>query len=143
MIRNKHILFTFRLTVGSIFTWAGLLKIIDPHGFAQSIANYKIFPQGMSLFLALVLPWIEVICGIFLISGIFRKASTLIISGSLAIFLILITVSILRGLDIDCGCFGNLGRKVDYKLLLVDSLLLFFSLNIVFYEYRYRIAYNC
>jgi len=142
MIRNKHILFTFRLTVGGIFTWAGLLKIIDPHGFAQSIANYNIFPQGMSLFLALVLPWIEVICGIFLISGIFRKASTIIISGSLAIFLILIAVSILRGLDIDCGCFGNLGRKVDYKLILLDSLLLFFSLNIVFYEYRYRITHD-
>lgn len=135
-------LFIFRLTVGCIFTWAGLMKIIDPRGFAQSIANYNIFPQGMSLFLALVIPWIEVICGIFLISGIFRKASTLIISGSLAIFLILIAVSILRGLDIDCGCFGSLSRKVDYKLILLDSLLLFFSMNMVFYEYRYRITHD-
>ena len=130
MIRNKYILFAFRLVVGGIFIWAGLLKIFDPLGFAESIANYKAFPQVISFFLAMVLPWIEVICGVLLILGIFRSASALLLSGVLAAFLVLIAVTILRGIDIDCGCFGNLSRKVDYKLILTDSVLLFFSLNI-------------
>ena len=132
MIRNKYILIAFRLVVGGMFIWAGVSKIIDPLGFAQNIANYRVFPEGISFFLALVLPWIEVICGVFLILGIFRSASALLLSGFLAVFLVLSTVTILRGIDIDCGCFGSLSGKVDYKLILMDSVLLFFCLNIYF-----------
>jgi putative oxidoreductase len=134
MIRNKYIIIAFRLVVGGVFTWAGVSKIIDPLGFAQSIANYRVFPQVISFFLALVLPWIEIICGVFLILGIFRSASALFLSGLLAVFLVLTIVTIIRGIDIDCGCFGNLSRKVDYELILMDSVLLFFSLNIFFYS---------
>jgi len=130
MVRNKYILFTFRLLAGGVFIWAGLLKIFDPLGFAQNIANYRVFPQGISFFLALFLPWLEVICGIFLVVGIFRGASSLLLSGLLSVFLVLIILTILRGIDIDCGCFGSIGRKIDYNLILMDSVLLFFSLNI-------------
>jgi len=132
MISNKYILIAFRLIVGGMFIWAGVSKIIDPLGFAQNIANYRVFPEGISFFLALVLPWIELICGVFLILGIFRYASALLLSGFLAVFLVLITVTIIRGIDIDCGCFGSLSAKVDYKLIIEDSVLLFFSLNIYF-----------
>lgn len=141
MIRNKYILIAFRLVVGGMFIWAGVSKIIDPLGFAQNIANYRVFPGGISFFLALVLPWIEVICGVFLILGIFRSASALLLSGFLAVFLVLSTVTILRGIDIDCGCFGSLSGKVDYKLILMDSVLLFFSLNIYFSRKAVRVKF--
>ena len=132
MIRNKNILFAFRLVVGGVFIWAGILKIIDPLGFAQSIANYRIFPSVLSFFLAVVLPWIEVVCGVFLVFGIFRHASSLLFSGLLGAFLLLMVVTLLRGIDVDCGCFGSLSQELDYKLILTDSVLLFFSLNIFF-----------
>jgi len=135
MIRNKHILLFFRLVVGGVFIWAGLSKIFDPLGFAQNIANYRIFSQSVSLFLALILPWIEVICGLLLVMGIFRETASFILSGSLVVFLGLIIVTLIRGLDIDCGCFGSLNRSVDYKLLLMDCVLLFFSLNIFMSQY--------
>ncbi len=132
MIRNKYIIIAFRLVVGGMFMWAGVSKIIDPLGFAQNIANYRIFTEGISFFLALVMPWIEVICGVFLILGIFRSASALLLSGFLVVFLVLITATLIRGIDIDCGCFGSLSGKVDYKLIVTDSILLFFCLNIYF-----------
>lgn len=141
MIRNKYILITFRLVVGGMFIWAGVSKIIDPLGFAQNIANYRVFPEGISFFLALALPWIEVICGVLLILGIFCSASALLLSGFLAVFLVLSTVTILRGIDIDCGCFGSLSGKVDYKLILMDGVLLFFSLNIYFSRKAVRIKF--
>jgi uncharacterized membrane protein YphA (DoxX/SURF4 family) len=132
MIRNKYILLVLRLVVGGVFLWAGILKIFDPLEFAQGIADYRVFPRVISLFLALVLPWLEVLCGVLLILGVFRNASALLVSCLLAGFLVLIISAILRGLDIDCGCFGSLSQKADYKLILTDSLLLFFSLNILF-----------
>lgn len=132
MIRNKHILLAFRLVLGGVFIWAGILKILNPLEFAQSVSNYRVFPSGISFFLALILPWIEVVCGVFLVIGIFRHASALLVSGLLSAFLVLIIVTIIRGLDVDCGCFGSLSQKVDYTLILTDSVLLFFSLNIFF-----------
>jgi len=132
MIGNKYLVFSFRIILGGVFIWAGLLKIFDPLGFAEAIANFRVFPQWISFFLALMLPWIEVISGIFLILGLFRHASALILSLLLAAFLVLIVVTIMRGIDIDCGCFGSFSQKVDYKLILTDCVLLFLSLNIFF-----------
>jgi uncharacterized membrane protein YphA (DoxX/SURF4 family) len=130
MISNKYVLISFRLIVGAVFIWAGILKILDVLGFAQSIANYRIFPYWLSFFLALALPWLEVICGAFLVFGLFRRSSALLLSGLLAAFLALVVITIARGLDVDCGCFGSLSRKVDYLLLITDCILLFFSLNV-------------
>jgi len=132
MIRNRNVLLVLRVIVGGVFIWAGILKILDPLEFTQGIANYRVFPRFISFSLALVLPWLEVICGFFIIAGIFRKASAFLVSCLLAGFLVLVFSAILRGLDIDCGCFGSLSRKADYKLILIDSLLLFFTLNIFF-----------
>jgi uncharacterized membrane protein YphA (DoxX/SURF4 family) len=130
MIRNKSILLVFRLVVGGVFIWAGLLKILDPLEFAQNIANYRVFSRDLSLLAAIVLPWLEILCGVLVIFGIFRSASSLLLSGLLAAFLVLITVTIFRGLDVDCGCFGSLGRHVDYSLLLADIVLLYLTLSI-------------
>ncbi len=116
--------------VGGVFVWAGILKVFDPLGFAQDIANYRVFPRGLTFFIALTLPWIEIFCGIFVFAGIFRTAGSLLLSCLLVGFLVLTVSALLRGLDIDCGCFGSFGRKVDLKLILTDSVLLFFSLNI-------------
>jgi putative oxidoreductase len=130
MIRNKSILRVFRFVVGGVFIWAGLLKILDPLEFSQNIANYHVFSRDLSFLTALVLPWLEVLCGILVIFGIFRPASSFLLSGLLGVFLILITVTIFRGLDVDCGCFGSIGRHVDYRLLLTDIVLLYLTLNI-------------
>ncbi len=138
MIHNKYVLWLFRLVVGGVFIWAGVLKIIDPLEFAQNIANYRVVSRDISFFLALVLPWLEVLCGILVILGIFRSASSLLLSGMLGIFLVLITVTILRGLDVDCGCFGSIGRHVDYRLLLTDIVLLYMTLNILISSFRSR-----
>ncbi len=132
MIGNRYLLFTFRLVVGGVFIWAGLSKIFDPLSFAENISNYRLFPHWMSFFIALALPWIEVICGVFLILGLFQRSSAFLLSLLLAFFLTLIVVTILRGINVDCGCFGSIGRKVDLNLILFDGVLLFLSLNILF-----------
>ena len=124
--------FFFRLMLGGVFIWTGLLKIMDPLEFAQSIANYRIFPRLLVFLLALILPWIELLCGLCLILGLFQETSTMILSGLLVGFLIMIIITLFRGIDIDCGCFGAFSRKVDFRLLLTDAALLFLALSIKF-----------
>ena len=131
MIRNKHFLLAFRLIVGGMFFASGFLKIGDPLAFAQNIKNFRIVSHEMAFMTALILPWIEILCGALLITGILRRPSALLVSCLLAGFIILVGVTMARGIDTDCGCFGSLSHKADWRLLVQDVLLLYFSLNIL------------
>lgn len=119
-----------RIMLGGVFIWSGILKVKEPLEFAQNVANYRIFPVEISFLVALVLPWIELICGVFLIVGLFRRASALVLAGLLCAFLVLIISTMVRGIDVDCGCFGSIGRKVDYLLVLTDAFLLYLASHI-------------
>ncbi len=132
MSGNKWVLLGCRLVVGGLFIWAGVLKIIDPLGFAQSIENYRFFPRGLVFIIAIVLPWVEVLSGVFLIVHLFRRSSALIISVLLIGFIGLVVIAMLRGIDTTCGCFGSLSRKADLSLILMDTGMLFLALNVFF-----------
>jgi putative oxidoreductase len=127
VIRNKAVLLAFRLIVGGVFVWAAVLKIRDPLGFAQNIANYRVVGDAIAFWTALVLPWIELAAGAFLIVGLWRRTSALLISMMLAGFIVLVAVTVARGIDVDCGCFGSLSRRADLVLILQDAALLFMS----------------
>ena len=116
------------------------MKIIDPLGFAQSIENYRFFPRALVFVIAVILPWVEVLSGACLIVGLFRRSSAFIISVLLIGFIGLVAVAMLRGIDTTCGCFGGLSRKADLRLILMDSALLFLTLNVFFAQSRSRLS---
>lgn len=130
MIRNKFVLYAFRLIIGGLFIYAGVIKIADPLGFARDIQNYRILPPAACLFIALILPWFEALSGAFLIVGIFKRTSAWLLSFLLAGFIVLVIITMARGLDVDCGCFGSLSRKADGRLILEDALMLFMVLEV-------------
>lgn len=132
MIRNRRLLLFFRFVVGGVFIWAGVLKVVDPLGFAESIMNYQVFPRGLAFVIALLLPWAEVITGGLLIVGLLRRASALLISLLLIGFIGLVALALARGIDTTCGCFGSLSRRADISLILTDLGLLYLSLCVFF-----------
>jgi putative oxidoreductase len=132
MIRHKDLLLVFRLIVGGAFFTAGLLKVGNPLEFAQNIKNFRVVSYELSFLAALILPWIEILCGALLLTGILRRPSALLVSGLLVGFIILVAVTMARGIDTDCGCFGSLSHKADWLLLFQDGILLFLSVNILF-----------
>jgi uncharacterized membrane protein YphA (DoxX/SURF4 family) len=111
---------------------------VDPLKFAQDILNYQIFSEQISFWTALILPWIELLCGVFLISGIAIRGSSFLISGMLILFIILISITLIGGKKIDCGCFGFLSHTVDWSLLVQDLILLIFS-SFVFFLYTKKL----
>ena len=132
MIRSKHIMLAFRLIVGGVFFASGLLKVGDPLAFAQDIQNFRLVSHEVSFMTALILPWIEILCGALLITGILRRPSALLASGLLLGFIVLVGITMARGIDTDCGCFGSLSHKADWRLLLQDGVLLLMSLSVLF-----------
>ena len=94
-----------RLLLAGIFIYASLDKIFDPTAFAEVIYNYLILPDYLINLTALVLPWLELILGLFLLIGLFREGSVVIVTGLLVLFLSAVIFNLARGLDIYCGCF--------------------------------------
>lgn len=130
---NPYLLFVSRLVIGFVFIYAGVEKISDPAGFSQSIANYKLLPIWMINFLAIILPWIELISGILLVFGISVRENSAIISALLSIFIIAVAISLFRGLSIDCGCFGK-GSEIGWYKIGENLLMLVFSLALIAFD---------
>jgi uncharacterized membrane protein YphA (DoxX/SURF4 family) len=103
----KYLLLAARLLIGGLFVYASVHKIVDPEAFAQSIRNYQMIPPEWTNISALILPWIELIAGVFLILGVLTKPSALITTSLMAIFLVALFYAYTMGLDIDCGCFTS------------------------------------
>ncbi|MDI6849820.1 MAG: MauE/DoxX family redox-associated membrane protein [Candidatus Saccharicenans sp.] len=132
VLKNRLFLLLLRLVVGGVFIWAAVTKIADPLSFAQDVRNYRLVGQSLSFLTAIILPWVELVAGIFLVIGIFPRSSALLISGLLVFFIILVAVTMLRGIDVECGCFGTFSRKADLGLILEDLLWLVMSLVLLF-----------
>jgi uncharacterized membrane protein YphA (DoxX/SURF4 family) len=121
----KFLNFILRLGLGGIFITAGVIKIINPAQFASDIANYRLMPHELINLLAITLPWIEVVAGVLLITGPWKRASALAILLMMIVFLVAVGQATARGLNIKCGCFGTVeGRKVGLIALAEDSAML-------------------
>ncbi len=132
MVRNRTVLLVFRIILGALFVYAGVVKTLDPLDFAQSVRNYALVGQSLSFVAAIVLPWLEILAGAFLIAGIFKRGAALIISGLLIFFIVLTVVTMVRGLDVDCGCFGAISRKAGLGVILEDLAMLYLGFCLLF-----------
>lgn len=114
-----------RILLGAVFIYAALLKIADPVAFAGSVAAYRILPYFASYLTAAVLPFLELFCGLLLVCGYRVRGSALIIAIMNLVFIIALSTAIVRGLDIDCGCFKQGGAKTTpWTALLRDAVFL-------------------
>ncbi|MGZ5514942.1 MAG: MauE/DoxX family redox-associated membrane protein [Candidatus Aminicenantales bacterium] len=132
MVRNKTALLVFRVVLGGLFVYAGVVKVLEPLDFAQNIRNYDLVGQSLSFIAAIVLPWLEILAGAFLALGIWKRAAALAISGLLIFFIVLTFVTMIRGLDVDCGCFGAIDRKAGLGVILEDLAMLCLGLCVLF-----------
>jgi uncharacterized membrane protein YphA (DoxX/SURF4 family) len=96
-----------QIALGAIFVVAALPKIADPPSFAHMIYNYRLVPSGLVNFAAIAMPWVELFTGLALILGIWTKPARTIIAALLVTFMIAISINLLRGNAIDCGCFDT------------------------------------
>ena len=122
---DKYI-FAFRLVLGITFVYASIDKVLHPDQFAKIIYYYKLMPGDLINVFALLLPWIELIAGIFLIFGYWEKSAALLITLLLVVFLVALTSAFARGIDISCGCFSTTSRVKGHVLSYIfrDALMI-------------------
>jgi uncharacterized membrane protein YphA (DoxX/SURF4 family) len=105
LLENRYVVLSARLLLGFVFVVASIDKLADPNAFAVSISYYRLVGEPVTLILATILPWVELLAGLFLLFGIMMRGSSLLLLLMLAVFTAGVISGIARGLDISCGCF--------------------------------------
>lgn len=95
-----------RILLGGVFVYASWEKIVDPADFANVIANYQILPATWVNPTALLLPWLELVCGLCLIVNRWTNGGALTAAVLMAIFISALGYNAYRGMDVNCGCFA-------------------------------------
>jgi uncharacterized membrane protein YphA (DoxX/SURF4 family) len=128
--QSDYLSLAFRVVVGIVFLFTGLTKVVAPGDFALTIQNYQIIPEISTNLIAVLLPWLEIFGGILLLSGLFGRGSALLLAALTIVFIIALTSAYLRGLNIECGCYGQ-GTKITLDKILLDVGLLLACLHLI------------
>jgi putative oxidoreductase len=144
LFRN-YIVFAVTIALAGVFIYAGADKLRDPLQFADSIAAFAILPAQFINLLALSLPPFEIASGLLLIVPQTRRIGALAVALMSAVFFSALLSALLRGLTLDCGCFGSgaPSRPRMWAELALD-ILLFATAMLVYLRTpaRFRERYN-
>ena len=135
ILKNSTVVFSLRILLGAVFIYASVDKIEKPWQFMAIIEGYDLTPGMLSYYLALFLPFLELICGLFLIGGKYVRGSAAIISALLLLFIGAISLALWHGLESNCGCFSlsGKGEAISFMRILEDLILLIVSLIILLF----------
>lgn len=133
LISNDYLTMFSRLFIGGMLIYASFYKIIEPASFAKSIWYYHLVPGFLINLMALILPWLELLCGIGLILGILYDGSRLWSALMMVVFIIALASTIYRGIDIDCGCFkASQGATTSaWSALIFDLVAMLFVIQLM------------
>jgi uncharacterized membrane protein YphA (DoxX/SURF4 family) len=133
-----------RVVLGSIFLISAALKLASPVEFAQSISNYQVFGLIFSQWGAVLIPALEAILGIMLLSRFWLKETFILTLGLYLIFDVMILQAYFRGLNVACGCFNPADQNpIDIYKLIENCVLTTLSfLSVIIYQKINRIVEN-
>lgn len=113
-----------RLLVAAVLIYAAYMKLKDSYLiFAMSIDAYQLLPPWAVMFVARTLPTFELLLGVAILAGWKLRYTAAAAAGLLGAFFVILVYSYLKGMTIDCGCFGT-GDMLSPKTLLRDGVLL-------------------
>ncbi len=99
-----------RWVLAALLIWAALPKIANLHEFQANMVAYQLpLPESLIRLASVVLPWLEFLCGMLLLTAAARRAALFWTMILFAVFVVATGQAWARGLEISCGCF-----KLDF-----------------------------
>jgi len=132
--RNRYVTFALRLVVGVTLIVSGAGKLPERAEFINLCQEYDLLPDVLARLYGTGLPWVEVIVGSFLLLGLLSRFASGI--GMLTALSCIIANSIIlyRGVNMECGCFGEMAVLQTRDALLIDIALLIMAFQILVHK---------
>lgn len=95
-----------RVVLGGVLLVAGALKVVDPQASVAAVRAYALLPGALATVVGWGLPFLEIVLGVLLVTGLAVRPAAIAAGLLLALFVGAVASAAARGLSIDCGCFG-------------------------------------
>lgn len=125
--KNQRIIYWLLcIAFGGTFVYTGFLKVweLGPIKFTDDIRSFHLLSDPWVAWLAMSLPWLEILCGAAVMTGILRRGGLLLLSMLLLVFLGAFIQAWIRGINPSCGCFGHTGLKTEVAAMIALDLIL-------------------
>jgi len=117
--------FVLRLMLALIFLFSSLAKLRNPSAFVREVSDYQVLPQPLARLFGRLLPFVELITAVLLLSGFLLIVGTGMAAFLLTSFTVVMTVMTTRGRQPKCNCFGTASTShVGWQTILRNLLLL-------------------
>jgi uncharacterized membrane protein YphA (DoxX/SURF4 family) len=137
-VENQWFGLLARLVLGAVLFAAGWLKAFKFDEAQMAVRAYEVLPITLANVLGVILPWFEIAVALLLILGVAVRPAAFASGILMLLFIAAITQAGLRGLSIDCGCFGGGGAVAPGKTKYLQEIARDFALFLLaLYLYRY------
>ena len=125
-----------RLALGGYFVWSGYQKVFV-HGlseFTRAVANYKMVYEPWDAVVAYTVPWVEMVCGVLVVLGLWKRGALWGLAGLVAGFAVGVAHAQAHKLNIACGCAGDPdGPPMNYSLMFAKFGGLWLAIFLIWY----------
>lgn len=120
---NKFVV--IRIIIGVFFVFSGFEKLAEPvENFQAVVESYDVLNHDLASVAALIMPWVELLAGVFVILGLWLKVSLGGLCCMTIMFIGVVGQAIVRALPInECGCFGESLSLPLPVVIVTDSIL--------------------
>lgn len=130
---NRYVILVFRLILAGFFLISAYGKLVDIERYSvDAVYNFGILPMVLARPFGLIMPFIELLCGLGLLFGVLTRLSALGIALMSLSFFIAKAIVLSQGRSIECGCFGavidtlaSVTIFMDLPMVALASLILF------------------
>jgi uncharacterized membrane protein YphA (DoxX/SURF4 family) len=120
----RWLILALRLGLGGLLLLAGALKVTHPEALAAAIAGFRLLPQAAIVPLAIAMPYVELLLGLYLVLGLFTRIAAYLVSIEFVVYAAAIASAVLRHIPANCGCFGPNDRATaDWPHVVLDLIL--------------------
>ncbi len=125
MKRLRFLFVALRILIGILFLVSGTEKLTHNYeNFILVVQSYKVLSDHGAVYIARVIPWVELALGIFLIAGFKIRPSLTVLWILVSAFIAVVGSALFRKLPIDdCGCFGGAVPFPLKGILIFDATL--------------------
>lgn len=108
--------------------FSGFAHLVNPSKFAISIGLYQLVHASSAYWIVLFLPPLQLAIAIAMLFERYRAAATFMAVALFGVFACSQWSVLVRGMTIDCGCFGSLSTVVSFRSASAISILFLIGL---------------
>jgi uncharacterized membrane protein YphA (DoxX/SURF4 family) len=132
LLENRGLILTFRLILAGIFLLSSFGKLVDIERYSvDAVYDFGILPMVLARPFGLVMPFIELLCGLGLLFGVLTRLSALGVALMSLAFFIAKAKVLSEGRTIECGCFGAVVDTLASVTIFMDIPMFILALIVM------------